>query len=136
MRENERDSGGVRRLNGPIVFAGFLPKTPSASYTHTHTHKHARKDAHSHKHTHTKTKNLKNSHQLLSFQQQPRQVTSATQKQITEQVKTPHINATASRKGLKEPVRTRSTENLPVALTKECLLERHKIVHHPLFVIY
>lgn len=59
MRENERDSGGVRRLNGPIVFAGFLPKTPSASYTHTHTHKHARKDAHSHKHTHTKTKKSK-----------------------------------------------------------------------------
>lgn len=103
MRENERDSGGVRRLNGPIVFAGFLPKTPSASYTHTHTHTNMQGKMHIHTNTHTqRQKNLKNSHQLLSFQQQPRRVTSAAQKQISEQVKTPHINATASRKGLKE----------------------------------
>lgn len=51
MRENERDSGGVRRLNGPIVFAGFLPKTPSASYTHTLTHTNMQGKMHIHTNT-------------------------------------------------------------------------------------
>lgn len=86
-----------------LCLLASFPK-PHLHPTHTLTHTNMQGKMHIHTNTHTqRQKNLKNSHQLLSFQQQqPRRVTSAAQKQISEQVKTPHINATASRKGLKE----------------------------------